>query len=96
MDANEDGCLDRLEDLDDVIRELELSRRTERVLLRNVKHAQRAYVRGDLESAKGNLRALLSKIGATRGERIPREEAQMLMRFVKNVLTQLRREHGAS
>lgn len=89
LDADGDGCVDQLGDLDDVIRELGLPRGASMALLQTVKGAQQAYARGKVEATKGKLRALLNKLRAMSGKRISRDDADMLMTFVENVLTQL-------
>lgn len=89
LDADGDGCNDRLEDLGTILQALDLPPQIETPLLASIEQAQASLLRGNETSAVHQLRALLRKIEAQRGKKIPEEVADLLAEFVENVIAGL-------
>lgn len=97
LDANGDGCVDRLEDLPRVIREeTSLSANVQRPLLAIVNASIRVLEQGNVRAALQALSAFAHRLRAQRGTKTGEADAAMLLAFSSNVATQLRDGGGLS
>lgn len=89
LDANADGCIDRIRDLPAIISGLKVAPGIKIELLASVLAAQSAIDRGNHHAAHGALNAFVRKVNAQRGKKIAERDAAMLIGFATNVLRQL-------
>jgi uncharacterized repeat protein (TIGR01451 family) len=89
LDANQDGCIDRLPDLADVVRSLELHHGIENSLVQKANNALREYNEGNMEDVIDILEAFINQVEAQRGKKIEEEDADMLIQFVRNIIQQI-------
>ncbi len=89
LDANGDGCPDRLADLPRIVTALGLHRGTQTSLLASAQAAIDSVAAGEFEDARGELRAFINKVEAQRGKKVPLAAAEMLIAYVLNVLAQM-------
>jgi hypothetical protein len=86
MDADGDGCIDRISDLAALVRSLGLPPEVEQALLDSIFASEASIGRGNLRAALNQLEALLLKIEAQRGKSIPGDEADMLTAYAMNII----------
>ena len=77
LDADDDGCVDRVADLAGVVLSLPLHKGTERALLASAESA----ARDEGISAVNKLGAFINKVEAQRGKKIDDDQANLLMSF---------------
>ncbi|MFH1724588.1 MAG: hypothetical protein ABII00_08200, partial [Elusimicrobiota bacterium] len=85
-DANADGCIDSLDDAAAVIEELDLLSGIENELISKIEGALAAYDKGNDKAAENKLNALKNSIDAQSGKKISAEDADMLYKFIDNVI----------
>ncbi|MCO6450242.1 MAG: thrombospondin type 3 repeat-containing protein [Caldilineales bacterium] len=86
LDANEDGCIDELADLDELVMSLDLPGGTENALLSKVENAAKSVAKGNYTAASNQLEAFINQVEAQRGKKLTDAEADMLIAYVQNVL----------
>jgi hypothetical protein len=86
VDANGDGCTDRISDFADVVLDLDLPGDIEQALLDTITAAEASMGRGNYTAALNQLNALVRKIRAQRGKSIPEEVADMLIAYATNII----------
>ncbi len=89
LDANGDGCIDRIEDLAAVIEALGLPDGLENALVAKVENARAALARGNANAAAGQLGAFINHVEAQRSKKIAHADAEMLIAYAENLMAQL-------
>jgi sugar lactone lactonase YvrE len=92
FDANADGCIDRLNDLQQIMETLPSDVLAEKVrtgLTVKVNAALSAIYRGKVEAAINIINAAINSIEARKGKKISADAADMLIGFLDNVIAQL-------
>lgn len=89
LDANLDGCIDKLEDLSAVIEDLYLQEGIENSLISIADNALAALERGNDEVAVNILQAFINYVEAQSGKKISEEDANMLIEYANNVIVQI-------
>ena len=89
MDANEDGCIDTIEDLPEISRNLYLPVGIENSLISKVENAQKSIDKGNTKAAVNKLEAFINTVMAQRGKKISEEDADMLIEYATNVINSL-------
>ena len=92
QDANEDGCVDLLEDLPAVLDEIpdgDMARQFRNRAESMVENADRLVERGNISAAVNLLEALQHQLEAQRGRQVSEDAADMLLAFLDNVIMDL-------
>jgi hypothetical protein len=84
LDANGDGCTDRICDLADLVRSLGIHKGTENSLAAKAENACAQYNRGNLTPAVNMLNAFIHEVEAQKGKKISEEDAELLIQFARN------------
>jgi ppGpp synthetase/RelA/SpoT-type nucleotidyltranferase len=85
-DANEDGCIDTLVDLPDVLDELDLADKTVKGLNKKIDKVEKALDKGNVRKAIKKLESLIKKINKSRGKKIDEVGADMLVDYIENLI----------
>ncbi|MBU7045543.1 MAG: thrombospondin type 3 repeat-containing protein [Theionarchaea archaeon] len=86
LDANHDGCIDRLCDLAALVQSLELHHGIENSLVQKANHACARYNAGNISEATQMVRAFIKEVEAQKGKKISIANADMLIQFASNAL----------
>jgi hypothetical protein len=86
LDANHDGCIDRLCDLAALVQSLELHHGIEKSLVQKATHACAKYSAGNISEATQMVRAFIKEVEAQKGKKISIADADMLIQFASNAL----------
>ena len=89
LDANNDGCTDRTDDLAHTVQSLRLPHGIENSLVRKAENAFAELNAGNTEEAINILRAFINQVEAQRGKKISEEDADMLIQYVLNIIQQI-------
>jgi hypothetical protein len=84
-DANNDGCIDDVCDLSEVVKSHNLHEGIENSLVFKAENACKKLQEKKIKPAKGILDAFISEVKSQKGKKIPTDIADMLVQFVKNV-----------
>lgn len=89
LDANGDGCVDRLEGLSQWIEDQNLDGGIANALIRLADNAEASMSRGQAVAARRQLEAMISLLSVQRGRRLPDEQAGVVQQFIENALSEL-------
>lgn len=92
QDANEDGCIDNLEDMPTVLEDLALPQGIENALLAKIYNALESLEEGKEQTAVNHLLAFIKQVEAQKGKKISAEDADMLIGFANNAIAQIEYE----
>jgi len=84
LDANLDGCTDRICDLAGVVQSLGLHHGIENSLVQKATNACKKFNDGNLIAATNMVNAFINAVEAQRGKKISEEDADMLIQFARN------------
>jgi hypothetical protein len=84
LDANQDGCIDRVSDLASVIESLRLNPGIENSFTEKAINAYSKFKGGNVRAAVNILNALVKEVEAQEGKKISEDDAAMLIQFVRN------------
>ncbi|MFH1724194.1 MAG: hypothetical protein ABII00_06175 [Elusimicrobiota bacterium] len=88
-DADQNGCIDSVDDLDETIESLDLHGGTESSLASKAENAAAAAERGSTKAAANSLEAFINQVDAQRGKKLSEEEADLLIAFAQNAIAGL-------
>ncbi|MFH1726581.1 MAG: LamG-like jellyroll fold domain-containing protein [Elusimicrobiota bacterium] len=88
-DADQNGCIDAVEDLPVTIEVLDLPAGTESSLTSKAANAAAAAEKGGAKAAANMLEAFINQVEAQRGKKLTDEEADLLIAFARNAIAGL-------
>jgi|GEM_PF-1846862 len=91
QDADEDGCIDRIDDLPALIKGLNLHKGLENALLSKVKKAIKFLKKKNFVAAIYKLRAFIHQVEAQSGKKIAEQDADMLIQYAKNLIEKVKK-----
>ena len=86
QDADVDGCIDTIDDMETVIEELNLPGGTESSIQSKISNALESIEKGKKGAAVNQLKAFINQVNAQKGKKIPKKDADMLISFANNVI----------
>ena len=86
LDANLDGCTDRVCDLADLVRSLGPHPGIENSLVKKADNACAKFNEGNIQAAMNILNAFINEVQAQKGKKISEENADMLIQYALNVI----------
>jgi len=89
QDANIDGCIDKIENFPQVMKDINLPGGTENSLTSKVENAQASIESGNTETTINKLEAFINQVEAQRGKKISEENADMLIQYATNLINSL-------
>lgn len=89
QDANGDGCIDRVENMETVIEELALPQGIETNLVSTVNNAMKSLDKGNDGAAVNQLQEFINKVDAQRGKKISEQDAKMLICYANKAIAQI-------
>jgi len=89
FDANGDGCIDRIEDFAQIIENLNLPKGTENSLTSKIINAETLLEKGNEKAAINVLKAFINQVKDQSGDKIPEEDANMLIEYANNIISQI-------
>jgi hypothetical protein len=92
LDANLDGCTDRICDLAEVVQSLGIHHGIENSLVHKASNSCDKFNRGSITAAVNMLNGFINAVEAQRGKKISEEDADMLIQFVRNAILALLKE----
>ena len=90
LDADHNGCIDTLPGLRAIVVGLTIDKTTKNGLLAKLDEAQKALNHGDTRTAINKLMDFINQVQAKRGTSISNADADLLVAYANNVITQLR------
>ncbi|MBU7021884.1 MAG: hypothetical protein HXS41_12555 [Theionarchaea archaeon] len=84
LDADQNGCTDRICDLADLVRSLDFHKGLRNSLAAKAENACMQYTRGNITPAVNMLNAFIHEVEAQRGKKISEEDAELLIQFALN------------
>ena len=89
QDADGDGCIDKIEDLPQVVEDLNLPQGTENSLKDKINNIQNSIDAGNITTAINQLNAFINQVNALKGKKITDAEADMLIQYATNLINSL-------
>ena len=90
LDADHNGCIDTLPGLRVIVVGLTIDQTTKNGLLAKLDEAQKALNRGDKRTTINKLMDFINQVKAKRGTLISNADADLLVAYANNVISQLR------
>ncbi|MBU7018601.1 MAG: hypothetical protein HXS44_13915 [Theionarchaea archaeon] len=95
LDANLDGCTDRICDLAEVVQSLGIHHGIENSLIHKATNSCDKFNRGSLTAAVNMLNGFINAVKAQSGKKISEDDADMLIQFARNAILVMLKELDA-